>query len=215
MKKNRYDVSGLVEAQFEPGSKKKVLKNLLGIKTKRKMDRLEAKALEQLEDFLVRKLDKNHQFQMRDISEMHRIWFGKIYPWAGQFRKVKLTRDNFSFSFPAQIPALMVEFEKNILRTYTPCSIKERDRIIKALAEVHTEFILIHPFREGNGRIGRLLATLMALQADLPQLNFKPITKGKGKKEYFAAVQAGLSKNYEPMERIFSLVVQETEKSNR
>jgi len=34
-----------------------------------------------------------------------------------------------------------------------------------ALAEVHAELILIHPFREGNGRLARLLALLMALQA--------------------------------------------------
>jgi cell filamentation protein len=43
---DRYDASGLVEAQFEPGSRRRVLKNLLGIKRKREMDRLEG--LEQL-----------------------------------------------------------------------------------------------------------------------------------------------------------------------
>ena len=43
---DRYDISGLVEAQFEPGSRHRVLKNLLGIKRKREMDRLEG--LEQL-----------------------------------------------------------------------------------------------------------------------------------------------------------------------
>lgn len=38
---DRYDVSELAEAQFEPGSRHRVLKNLLGIKRKRVMDRLE------------------------------------------------------------------------------------------------------------------------------------------------------------------------------
>ena len=37
------------------------------------------------------------------------------------------------------------------------------------------ELILIHPFREGNGRIARLLADLMAMQADKKPLNFSPI----------------------------------------
>ena len=36
-----YDVSGLIEAQFEPGSHGRVLKNLLGIKSKREMDQVE------------------------------------------------------------------------------------------------------------------------------------------------------------------------------
>ena len=35
---DRYDASGLIEAQFEPGSRGRVLKNLLGIKRKREMD---------------------------------------------------------------------------------------------------------------------------------------------------------------------------------
>ena len=38
-----YEVSQLVEGQFEPGSRRLVLKNLLGIRLKREMDRVEAK----------------------------------------------------------------------------------------------------------------------------------------------------------------------------
>ena len=35
---NRYDVSGLIDAQFEPGSDGLVLKNLLGITSSAEMD---------------------------------------------------------------------------------------------------------------------------------------------------------------------------------
>lgn len=49
---DRYDASGLEEARSEPGSGGRVLKNLLGIKKKREMDRVEAReqlrALEEL-----------------------------------------------------------------------------------------------------------------------------------------------------------------------
>jgi cell filamentation protein len=71
---------------------------------------------------------------------------------------------------------------------------------------VHVEFVLIHPFREGNGRLARLLATLMALQADLPSLDFGGI-RGPRRQEYFAAVRSGLERDYEPMERIFTAVI--------
>ena len=41
MKKGtRYNITILIEAQFEPGSRGRVLKNLLGIKSKRKMDQV-------------------------------------------------------------------------------------------------------------------------------------------------------------------------------
>jgi len=43
MKKGgHYEASGLIEAQFEQGSRSRVLRNLLGIKSKREMDQVEA-----------------------------------------------------------------------------------------------------------------------------------------------------------------------------
>jgi len=77
---------------------------------------------------------------------------------------------------------------------------------VSALARVHVELVLIHPFREGNGRIARVLSTLMALQAGLPLLDFSLIA-GRRKKDYFAAIQAGLDRNYEPMEGILAEII--------
>jgi cell filamentation protein len=84
-----------------------------------------------------------------------------------------------------------------------------REDILHALAVVHVEFLLIHPFREGNGRLARLLSILMALQAGLPLLDFSGI-KGKGKERYFAAVRAGLDQNYQFMKQIFDDVIYRT-----
>jgi cell filamentation protein len=95
------------------------------------------------------------------------------------------------------------------LRLYTPCHPKERVEIVRALAEIHVELVLIHPFREGNGRLARVLATLMALQAGLPLLDFSLVAEEQ-KKKYFAAVQAGLDKNYKPMEMIFAAIIERT-----
>jgi cell filamentation protein len=83
------------------------------------------------------------------------------------------------------------------------------EEVIAAIAVVHAELVLIHPFREGNGRLARILAILMALQAGLPPLDFGAV-KGKKRQEYFAAVKAGLDRNYEPMKKVFSGVVRRT-----
>ena len=53
----------------------------------------------------------------------------------------------------------------------------------------------------------RVLSTLMALQAGLPLLDFSLIA-GEDKESYFAAVRAGLDRNYRPMERIFAEVIE-------
>lgn len=66
--------------------------------------------------------------------------------------------------------------------------------------------MLIHPFRDGNGRVSRLLSQLMALQAGLPLLNFSVI-KGKQREAYFAAVRSGIERDYAPMIATFRKVV--------
>ena len=202
----RYETSGMIEAQFEQGSHDKVLKNLLRIKTVEKMDQAEALALEEAQDLLIRTYDKNHRFTAQDICRMHKVWLGRVYAWAGEYRRVNLAKGGFTFATAAYIPNLMQNFETTFLRKYTPCLFK-KDEAIRALAEVHVELVLIHPFREGNGRISRLLAILMALQAGLPILNFSDI-QGKRREVYFMAVREGMKRNYKPMEAIFKKTIE-------
>jgi cell filamentation protein len=210
MKKGgHYDASGLIEAQFEPGSQGRVLKNLFGIKSKREMDQVEAEEQFRALEELIRIYDQDHRFTAADVRRIHKIWLGSIYVWAGQYRRVNLSKGDFPFAAANQISRLMIEFEKGPLREYTPCGFTVMGEIARAIAVVHTELLLIHPFREGNGRAARLLATLMALQAGLPPLDFGSI-KGRKRQEYFAAVRAGLDRDYKPMEKVFSAVVRRT-----
>ena len=210
MKKGgHYDASGLIEAQFEPGSRSRVLRNLLGIRSKREMDQVEAQEqLHTLEE-LVRIYDQTHRFTAADVRRIHKMWLEPIYAWAGKYRQVNLSKGDFPFAAANQIPRLMMEFEKGPLREYTPCRFTGMSEIARAIAVVHAELLLIHPFREGNGRVARLLAVLMALQAGLPPLDFGNI-KGRKRQEYFRAVQAGLDRDYKPMEKVFSAVIRRT-----
>jgi cell filamentation protein len=51
-----------------------------------------------------------------------------------------------------------------------------------------------------------LLATLMALQAGMPLLDFSGI-RGRVRQRYFMAVQAAMGRNHEPMQAIFRAVL--------
>ena len=205
-KKGRYSTSGLVEDQYMPESDGKVLKNLLNITTRQEIERVETELLFEVTDQLLDEFDKNRRFSADDLLEIHRRWLGSVYGWAGKYRQVVMSKGNFTFAAPAYIPRLMADFEEEILAKYTPCTFKSRQKIVTALASVHTELILIHPFREGNGRVSRLLATLMALQAGLPFLDFSGFEKER-REEYFTAVRYGLDRNYEPMEKVFTDVI--------
>jgi cell filamentation protein len=211
-KGGRYDATHLPEGQFEPGSQGRVLKNLIGIKRKREMDEVEAR--EQLRALrqLIGIYDEAHVFTAGDIQKIHRIWLEPIYPWAGEYRQVNVSKDGFPFAAAREIPKLMAELEQGPLRNFTPCRFDSDNQVVEALAVLHTELMLIHPFREGNGRTGRLLAILMGLQAKLPPLDFRSI-KGKKRQEYFAAVRAGMGEDYEPMKQTFSDVVRLTRRA--
>ncbi len=208
-KSQRYDTSHLIEDQFEPGSRGRVLRNKLGITSTREMAKQEKEAQLRVLDKLTDIYQRDHRVTSADICFIHKIWLGDIYEWAGRYRQVKMDKDGFPFAYPEQIPKLMTEFEKGPLRQFTPCLFKSREEVIKALAVVHTELVLIHPFREGNGRVARMLAILMALQAGLPPLDFGGLT-GKKKKEYIEAIHAGFQGNYKPMEKIFESVIRKT-----
>lgn len=208
-RKDRYDTTGLEEDQSEPGSHGRVLKNLLGIKSKPEVDRVEAREQVRALQELITLYGPGHRFTAADVRRIHKRWLTPIYSWAGRYRQVQIGKENFPFASAGQIPRLMGEFERGPLRSYTPCKFKSENEIAEALAVVHAELELIHPFREGNGRVGRMLAALMGLQAGLPSLFFGDI-KGHKRQEYFAAVRAGLDRNYEPMQRIFRDVIERT-----
>jgi cell filamentation protein len=204
--KNRYDTSELIEDQHEPGSRRRVLRNLLGIRGKRAMDEAEGDAQVRALEELVGMYGPDHRFRADDVCRMHAVWLGGIYAWAGRYRQVNLSKGEFPFAPAAQIPRLMREFEEGPLAEHTPCRPGKVAEIATALAIVHGELVLIHPFREGNGRVARMLAVLMALQAGYPLLDFGNVS-GSRKQAYFAAIQASLGRDYGPLAGIFSAVL--------
>ena len=119
------------------------------------MEEIESEALQKTLDKLLGIYDKEHRFKESDIKRMHKLWLGEIYEWAGKYRRVNVSKGDFPFAAAKQIPLLMAEFEKGPLCKHTPCNFKTQKRTIQALSEVHVEFVLIHPFREGNGQSGK------------------------------------------------------------
>jgi cell filamentation protein len=206
---NRYSTSHLPEDQYEPGSNGSVLRNLLGIADKAEMEHVEEERFERLMEEAVTRFDCDHRFTAKDILWLHKSWLEGVFPWAGIYRTVNIGKGGFMFAAATHVPELMQQFENDQLTRLTPCRSKENDGVVSALAEVHVELILIHPFREGNGRIARLLSVLMALQAGLPPLDFSELQEAK-RDEYFAAVQAGMDRDYKPMEKIFNGVIERT-----
>jgi hypothetical protein len=62
---------------------------------------------------------------------------------------------------------------------------------------------------DSNGRVARLLAMLMGLQAGVPPLDFAPLD-GRHKPNYIGSIHAALARDYVPLTRIFEKVIVRT-----
>lgn len=157
-----------------------MLRNRLGITRVRDMGLAESQALLLAQARMIEEYSAEHRFTAADVMRMHLLWLGPIYVWAGEYRQVNIGKSGFQFANAQLIPRLMADLERRHLARYTPCRAQPAEALAQALAIVHAELILIHPFREGNGRLARLLAVLMGLQAGLPPLDFTPLSGHTG-----------------------------------
>ena len=204
----RYTAEG-PQAEFEPGSRGKVLRNRLGITRIGDMHEAESDALRIALATTLERAPFRERFTAHDVCELHRLWLGEIYSWAGEYRTVNIGKGGFQFATAALVQALMGDLGRGALAQFTPCGPQNAATLARALAEVHAELILVHPFRDGNGRLARLLSVLMAAQAGLPPLNFSALL-GRGKPLYIASIHAAVGRDYRPLAALFERVIAQT-----
>lgn len=141
------------EAEFQHGSRGRVLVNLAGITQKRVMDRAEFDALVRVQDSYLDQISAETRFTADMICQMHKDWLGQLFAWAGKYRTVELAKSGFSWPPAMMVERNMIAFEKDVLAMKTPCRPGPMERVCLDMAEVHAGLLLIHPFREGNGRL--------------------------------------------------------------
>lgn len=193
---SRYWISGS-QGALQQGSVGGVLENKLNITLVEDMNEAELVLLQKLYMSVLRDHLPPARVSVLHLKRWHRRWLGNVYDWAGQYRTVNMSKDGFPFAPAAQLARLMKVFDVEYLGRYTPCFGMNTAQLVEAIAVIHVEFILMHPFREGNGRVSRLLADVMAVQAGREPLDYSDWEKNKA--AYVAAIQQGLSCDYEPM----------------
>lgn len=136
------------------------------------------------------------------VRELHRSWLGTLYDIAGKIRTIDLAKDNVRFAPAAYLEGSLRELDQ-VLAAHTPCEGMSLDRLVTAIARVHAELVLVHPFREGNGRLSRWVADLMALQAGYPPLEWGFDWDLVRRRElYFAALRRGFAMDFNPLEAL-------------
>lgn len=208
---DRYDTSGNIEDLYQPGSNGRVLQNKLDISDPELIDALEQELLADAVYKAICELETDFRFTKEFIYELHRNWLGKLYEWAGRPRTVNISKKEVTYCPAGNIEKELDRFAKEVLSNYTPCSFSSRREIASAIAIVHGEFEIIHPFREGNGRIGRLIATLMANQAGYTVENLSGHIKANWER-YLEGLNEAWGGNYDSLSEIFEeILIQEDE----
>ncbi len=148
-------------------------------------EQLEAKnhqtALNYLFDYIVKKekIDENL------VLKLHSILMNGIRPDAGVYRNhgVRITGVDLPTANHMSVRKLTGKLMDRVVE-------KTKD-IVGLSANIHAKFEQIHPFSDGNGRIGRLLMNAMLLRA-----NFAPaIIRQEHKRLYYTYLYKAQTKN--------------------
>ena len=113
------------------------------------------------------KFNVPYNVKPKDIASIHKVLIKRLNPRiAGRFRKVQvgvMTRDGFKEA----IHWTEIEDELNMLCNpgLNPYYLGEEQ-----IKQWHIKFEHVHPFEDGNGRVGRILMNLQRIKASLPLL---------------------------------------------
>ena len=104
------------------------------------------------------KLPLNKNFNVDDYCDIHRMIFGTLYDWAGEYRTINISKKTTSFAEPNKIPELLTNCFTRLKKLNYFKGI-DFDNFVDEIVDVYCDTNYIHPFREGNGRTQRVFIT--------------------------------------------------------
>ncbi|MGH7142213.1 MAG: Fic family protein [Candidatus Saccharimonadales bacterium] len=141
----------------------------------------EAKNLANITEYLLKNSDKPLNVEL--ILSLHKMLLSGIRDdWAGRFRRGKewVRVGGYVGANPDFVPSLM----STLLKDYGQ---QDDGYFLDSIAWFHAEFETIHPFNDGNGRIGRVIINQQLTRRGYPPI----IIPNKGKyTSYYPAFDA-------------------------
>ncbi|AZD77612.1 putative adenosine monophosphate-protein transferase Fic [Pseudomonas chlororaphis] len=140
-------------------------------------------------------------YSLESFKLLHRQLFSALYTWAGEIRNVDISKGGTRFCTCGRIEAEALKIF-SALQANKWLSGLAKDDFCEKLAEFYCELNMIHPFREGNGRVQRIFFEHLALSAGY-ELDWEDVSQG----EWLKANIDGVNVNYGPMAEIFKRIV--------
>jgi Fic family protein len=180
-----YDTNAIEGSFVEVKEVKDILQNKGWPKDKSKEDIAETYGVADAVDY-IRTVDEHISLKL--IKKLHQKVFKNSKSFAGIFRakgvEVVVGDANGNIIHRGAPSHQIDTLLKELVRWYNQN--KKKCQPIVLAAVVHNQFEVIHPFQDGNGRVGRLLLNNILLKHNLPPLNIEL----KNRTQYYATLQA-------------------------
>jgi len=127
----------------------------------------------------------NEHLSIELMKKLHEICFKGSKTFAGQLRNVEVAIRNSKGEILHQgIPSSQLRMAlRDMLAWYKENKAKFKPLVLAAI--IHNQFEYIHPFQDGNGRVGRLLLNFILLKNKYPPINIKL----EDRQEYYKTLQ--------------------------
>ncbi|MGF1681465.1 putative adenosine monophosphate-protein transferase Fic [Photobacterium minamisatsumaniensis] len=176
-----------------------VLVNLLSIRNEDELEAAERDFTHVRATYFEPEFDN---FTLEYLQTIHQTLFQDLYAWAGKVRQVDITKGETRFCHWQNI-ARETDKLLGALRNETFLCNLPLDEFIARIAHYYCELNVIHPFREGNGRVQRIFFEILAINA-----GYEVCWEGINLKEWVEANQAGYFGLLQPLEILFARITQ-------
>ncbi len=138
-----------------------ILFHKMSLANKSLVEQIEAKNHQTAFNFMLEWLKNKKQINEELILKLHSILMNSILSNAGSYRyhSVRIVGSNVVTANYLKIKKLMSELVIDL---------NKKGDIFSRVAEIHSRLEQIHPFSDGNGRVGRLLIHAMLLKNNFP-----------------------------------------------
>jgi Fic family protein len=130
---------------------------------------------------------------MVTVLRLHEQVFRGLLPDAGQWRHVYVHIHGSAHSPPRM--EKVIPLMESLIMGYSKADL-EGNEVIRLGAELHARFESIHPFSDGNGRVGRLMLNLHFLRHNWPPISLALADR----KDYIQSLELADSGNLVPLE---------------
>ena len=134
------------------------------------------------------------------LRDIHTRIAGELFPeWAGRWRSSEVRVGTHIPPPPQDVPVQMRNFCLDLDERLR--HISGAQSLAELLAWVDWRFQWIHPFKDFNGRVGRILLVALSYHLSLPPVD--PAAQHTDAQEYFSALRAADSGNLLPLQAIW------------